>query len=98
MKKSAADSLLCRLQMQTRIIIGDISRVYRGADLKYSGWQRSSFCSPEALFEDLDFPFPGFKPRTMKSALTPEESLAFVKEKVRQAVGDVSENLLNKML
>ncbi len=97
-KKGQADALMARLQMQTRVVIGDILRVYRGVDLHYNGWQRSSFCSPEALFEDLDFPFPGFKPRTMQSALTPEESLAFVKEKVRQAVGDVSENLLNKML
>ena len=76
----------------------DILRVYRGSDLHYNGWQRSSFCSPEALFEDLDFPFPGFRPRTMQSALTPQESLAFVKETVRQAVGDVSEKLLDKML
>lgn len=97
-KKGQADALMARLQMQTRVVIGDILRVYRGVGLHYNGWQRSSFCSPEALFEDLGFPFPGFKPRTMQSALTPEESLAFVKEKVRQAVGDVSENLLNKML
>ena len=97
-KKGQADALMAKLQMQTRVVTGDILRVYRGSDLHYNGWQRSSFCSPEALFEDLDFPFPGFRPRTMQSALTPQESLAFVKETVRQAVGDVSEKLLDKML
>ena len=58
-KKSAADAILARLQMQTRIVTGVISRVYRGAEQKYSGWQRSCFCSPESLFEELDLPFPG---------------------------------------
>ena len=97
-KKGQADALMARLQMQTRVVTGDILRVYRGSDLHYNGWQRSSFCSPESLFEDLDFPFPGFRPRTMQSALKPEESLAIVKEKVRLAVGEVSDQLLDKML
>ena len=97
-KKGAADALMAKLQHQTRVVTGDIQRVYRGSDLHYSGWQRSSFCSPEALFEELDFPFPGFKPRTLQSQLTPEESLAFVMDKVRSHAGDVPEKLLQKML
>lgn len=97
-KKSAADTLLARLQMQTRLVTGDISRVYRGAELTYNGWQRSSFCTPEALFEELDFPFPGFKPRSLTSTLRPEESLAFLKETVRKACGDVPDRLLMKLL
>lgn len=97
-KKSAADSILARIQMQTRIITGDITRVYRGPDLKYSGWQRSSFCAPEALFEDLDFPFPGYVPRSMKSDLTPAESYDFLKETIRNICGDVPDKLLLKML
>lgn len=97
-KKSAADAVMTKLQYQARVVTGDIQRVYRGADLHYNGWQRSSFCAPEALFEDLDFPFPGFKPRSLQSSLTPEESLAFVKEVIRQHNGDLSEKLLNKML
>ena len=97
-KKAAADALLSRLQMQTRVITGDITRVYRGPDLKYSGWQRSSFCAPEALFEDMDFPFPGYRPRTLTSSLTPSESLDYLKETVRNACGDISERILMKML
>ena len=97
-KKAAADSLLCKIQMQARIITGDITRVYRGADLKYSGWQRSSFCTPEALFEDMDFPFPGYKPRTLKSSLTPAGSLEFLKDTVRRVCGDVPDKVLMKML
>ena len=97
-KKSAADALMAKLQYQTRVVTGDIMRVYRGSDLHYSGWQRSSFCTPEALFEDLDFPFPGFVPRRMQSDLSPEESLAFVKDTVRTRAGDIPEGLLDKML
>ena len=96
--KAKADTLLTRLQMQTRVITGDITRVYRGSDLKYSGWQRSSFCAPEALFEDMDFPFPGYRPRSLKSSLTPAESLDFLKETVRSTIGDVSDKVLMKML
>ena len=97
-KKSAADAVMTRLQYQARAVTGDIQRVYRGADLHYNGWQRSSFCSPEALFEDMDFPFPGFRPRSLESSMSPEESLSFVKEVVRRHAGDVSEKVLNKML
>ena len=96
--KSAADALLARIQMQSRIITGDITRVYRGMDLRYNGWQRSSFCTPEALFEELDFPFPGFQPRTLRSSLTPDESLEFLKETVRKVCGDVPDKVLMKML
>ena len=97
-KKSAADAQLGKLQMQARILTGDITRVYRGPELSYAGWQRSTFCTPESLFEELDFPFPGFKPRTLKSALTPDESLAFVKDCVRKVCGDAPDRLLYKML
>jgi hypothetical protein len=96
--KAAADALLARIQMQSRIITGDITRVYRGMDLRYNGWQRSSFCTPEALFEELDFPFPGFQPRTLRSSLTPDESLEFLKETVRKVCGDVPDKVLMKML
>ena len=98
MKKAAADALLAKIQMQARIVTGDISRVYRGADLKYSGWQRSSFCTPEALFEEMDFPFPGYKPRTLKSSLTPAQSLEFLKDTIRKVCGDVPDKVLMKIL
>lgn len=97
-KKSAADALLSRLQMQTRVVTGDITRVYRGSDLHYSGWQRSSFCAPEALFEDLDFPFPGYRSVSLKSSLTPARSFDFLKQTVRNICGDVPDNLMLKIL
>ena len=97
-KKAAADALMGKLQMQARVITGDIARVYRGPDLSYAGWQRSTFCSPESLFEELDFPFPGYQPRTLKSSLTPEESFSYLKECVRRVCGDVPDRLLFKML
>ncbi|MBP3203657.1 MAG: MarR family transcriptional regulator [Bacteroidales bacterium] len=95
-KKSAADALLGKLQQQTRLVTGDIQRVFNGPNLHYSGWQRSSFCAPEALFEAEDFPF--FKPVSLRSSLSPEESLAFVTDTVRQHVGEVPEKLLRKLL
>lgn len=98
MKKAAADALLAKIQMQARIVTGDIARVYRGADLKYSGWQRSSFCTPEALFEEMDFPFPGYRPRTLKSSLTPAQSLDFLKDTIRNVCGDVPDIVLMKIL
>ena len=49
-KKAAADGVSSRLMHQTRLLIGDIERVYRGPSLKYSGWQHCSFCTPEAIF------------------------------------------------
>ena len=97
-KKSAADAQVARLMQQTRLVTGDIQRVYRGADLHYNGWQRSSFCAPEALFEEMDFPLPGYVPRSIRSSLTPRESLDFVKELVRARAGDVPERLLDRML
>ena len=97
-KKSAADAVIARLMQQTRLVTGDIRRVYRGADLHYAGWQRSSFCKPEALFEELDFPFTGFVPRSMHSTLTPEESLSFVEDIVRARAGDIPRKLMDKML
>lgn len=58
MKKGQVDALLTHLQMDTRVVTGDITRVYRGADLHYNGWQNSSFCTPDDLFDNSDdFPF-----------------------------------------
>lgn len=97
-KKGAADSLLSRLQMQTRVITGDIERVYRGAELRYEGWQRSSFCAPESLFEEEEFPFPGFVPRSLRSAHTPEESLEYLMDTILRAAPSATRAQMEKML
>lgn len=98
-KKAAADALIARLQMQTRLVTGDIIRVYRGADLTYSGWQRSSFCTPEALFfDETDIPFPGYHPVSIESSITPSESLEFIKEHIIKLCGPVPAKTLDKLL
>lgn len=51
-KKQAIDHLLQYLEMGTWTIIGDFTRVYKGPDLTYSGWQRSSVTTPDALFAE----------------------------------------------
>lgn len=53
-KKSAADALMTKLQMQCRVVLGDMTRVYNGEDLSYKGWQVASFCRPEDLFGASD--------------------------------------------
>ena len=49
-KKNIMDSVMAWLQMGTWSVIGDFTRVYRGPNLTYSGWQRTSNTTPEALF------------------------------------------------
>lgn len=49
-KKQALDFILGYLEMGCWVVTGDIRRVFRGANNEYSGWQRSSLTTPEALF------------------------------------------------
>lgn len=49
-KKSITDSIIQFLEMGTWTVVGDFTRVYRGPELQYSGWQRASFTTPDALF------------------------------------------------
>lgn len=101
-KKSAADALMTRLQMQCRVITGDITRVYRGPDLHYNGWQVSSFCSPESLFcaEPLPGPggFPFGEPRTLEVGHSPAESLERLVTRVREIAPEATEKQILKML
>ena len=80
-KKSAADAAISRLQMQCRVVTGDLQRVYRGEDLHYNGWQVASFTTPEALYETPSFagltgesPF-GPKTDPLSTEGTPADSL-----------------------
>ncbi|MBQ7268972.1 MAG: hypothetical protein IJS62_03850 [Bacteroidales bacterium] len=98
-KKGAADALMAGLQRQTRVVTGDITRVYRGPDLHYNGWQTSSFCTPEALFEDdAAFPFPGWRPRSMKSDLTPAQSREFLVSLILKQAPGTPVKIIDKML
>ena len=85
-KKSEADSLVTRLQMQCRLVTGDLSRVYCGEDLHYSGWQRASFCTPEDLF-NLERP-----------TCSPEESFALLRSHIRSIAPVATDAQIKKML
>ena len=88
LKKSKMDAIMTRLQNQTLVVTGDFERVYKGEFLEYSGWQLSSFCRPEDLFEyDLEAPF-----------RTPAESRERLAAVVRAAAPDVTDAQLHKML
>lgn len=55
-KKQAVDFVLSYLDMGTWTVIGDITRVYRGPNCEYKGWQRNTITTPEALFSVVDTP------------------------------------------
>ena len=101
-KKSAADALITKLQMQCRVVTGDITRVYRGPDLHYNGWQLSSFCTPESLFCVDALPGPGGFPfgeaRTLEVDHSPDESLARLVEHIRSIAPGATEKQILKIL
>lgn len=49
-KKNIVDSIMQYLEMGTWTVIGDFTRIYKGPNLEYTGWQRSSHTTPESLF------------------------------------------------
>jgi hypothetical protein len=49
-RKNLIDSVMSYLEMGTWTVIGDFRRVYRGPNLEYTGWQRCSYTTPDALF------------------------------------------------
>lgn len=81
-KRPAADYLNQFLEMGTWTVVGDFQRVYRGPNLEYKGWQKSSITTPDELFETYsatkDEPFWAKfvqeEPETALPECTPEES------------------------
>ena len=55
-KKQAVDFLLQFLDMGTWTIVGDITRVYRGPNCEYKGWQKNSVTTPDLLFQEFSQP------------------------------------------
>ena len=104
LKKAAADGVVTRLANGTRLLIGDIQRVYRGPTLKYSGWQTCTFCTPEALFgaEDAVPVFGGFSPFSAEDPLdtgcTPAESFDALLGHLRELLPEAREKDIRKML
>ncbi len=100
-KKGQADALMARLMMQCRTVTGDITRVFRGPDLHYNGWQTSSFCTPEELF-DTDIPFAAFKGFTGGDGLatdhSPAESYAILSQRIRDLHPDATDKEIAKIL
>ena len=100
-KKGQADALICRLMMQCRVVTGDIIRVFRGPDLHYNGWQTSSFCTPEDLFDSSAVPFfAGFEAasRSLKVSHSPAESYERLKEHIRSIVLNATDAQISKLL
>ena len=101
-KKGQADALICRLMQQCRVITGDILRVYRGPDLSYNGWQTSSFCTPEALFDKPAVPFfAGFDAgddTPLEVGHSPEESYRLLTEKIRSLAPEATDKEIAKLL
>lgn len=87
-KKSAADAAMTRLQMQCRVVIGDLIRVYRGEDLHYSGWQVASFCRPEDLYEE----------QWTAPVGSPESSYALLSAHITSLTGETSPARIRKVL
>lgn len=101
LKKSAVDSIVTRLQQGTWLVTGDIERVYRGADLHYDGWQRSSFCAPEDLFAAVDdIPFGPFKfaHRGFPADCSPEESFSRIVGHILSTFPAASESAVVKLI
>ena len=88
LKKAQMDAVTTRLEQQTRLVIGDFERVYKGQFLEYSGWQLATLCRPEDLFE--------FDPEA--EFRSPKESYARLCERVRQTAPHATDAQLAKML
>lgn len=88
LKKGRMDAVCTRLEQQTRLVIGDFERVYKGQFLEYSGWQLSTLCRPEDLFEfDLEAPF-----------RSPQESYARLADRIRRTAPDATDAQIKNLL
>ena len=99
-KKSKSDSILANLMNGTRLIIGDIQRVYRGPNLEYKGWQTASYCTPESLFER---PAEDFGPwhiggSTLKCGCSPEESREKLIAHIKEIFPEATEKQITKII
>ena len=96
-KKAAADTAITRLQMQCRVVTGDLQRVYRGEDLHYNGWQIASFTTPEALYGAVDMPF-GRGTDPLATSGTPADSLERLLAHISSVSGCTDRKTLLKLI
>lgn len=106
-KKATADNVVSFLQMGTWSVIGDFRRVYRGANLEYSGWQRASNTTPDDLFgkkdSDAGAPFWAkmFEESTKDSLEVkekPDESRELIKSHILSICGRQYGDLLDRII
>ncbi len=108
-RKSKMDTIITHLEYATLVVAGDIQRVYRGPDLHYSGWQRSSVCTPEALFslnenrDEEDFNDIFFKVKRdvdmpEKEAITPEASFSRICGHIHEMFPLAEEAMIKKAI
>ena len=91
-KRTAADYLNQYLEMGTWTIVGEFRRVYRGPNLEYKGWQKSSITTPDELFgsdragNDGPFWVKFIEERTAAAVpdCTPEESRDAIIAKIKE--------------
>ena len=100
--KGKADSLLTRLQMGCRLVTGDIQRVYSGPELEYKGWQRASFCTPEALFDTSGIEemlhLEHNIAHSLETGHSPKESYKLLCGHIRTIVPDITDRELSHLL
>lgn len=105
-KRPVADYLNQYLEMGTWTVVGDFRRVYRGPNLEYKGWQKSSITTPDELFraysESEDEPFwAKFIEARSESEMpdcTPEESRDAIIDKVRENFPEADRKELLKLI
>lgn len=98
--RQAIDFLMAFLDMGTWTLVGDVSRVYRGPNHEYKGWQRNIVTTPEALLDDSVLP-PFLADSTPRHDThvdcTPEESRDFLVQSILQYFPDAP-SALNKLI
>lgn len=105
-KRTAADYLNQYLEMGTWTVVGNFKRVYRGPNLEYKGWQKSSITTPDALFGPMfageDEPFwakaIGERSASLTPDCTPEESRQAIVDKIHENFPDAPAGDLLKLI
>jgi len=106
-KKSISDSVVQFLEMGTWTVTGNIRRVYRGPNLEYQGWLRSSLTTPDALFSTILEPQEGpswtkhlmdSKQDSLKVNCTPEESRIYLINHIESVYPSATAEQIEKLI
>lgn len=105
-RRPAADYLNQYLEMGTRTVVGNFERVYRGPNLEYKGWQKSSITTPDELFgsytsgkgEPFWAKFVEVRSDSAFPDCSPEESRDAIISKIRESFPDADTKELLKLI